>query len=788
MAAAWIAFPALFLALAVGWGLLIERIAGTRLPGALIPVTGLAAIVVVGQLLALGATTAELIVPAAVLGAIAGVGLGWREALGRVDGWAVACALGAFAILAAPIVLSGEATFAGYIKLDDTATWMAITDRVMESGRSLDGLAPSTYEATLAFNLGGGYPIGVFVPLGIATQLSGQDVAWTIQPYMAALGALLALGLWQLAAPLLESGPLRAVVAAAGSLSALLYGYYLWGGIKEIAAAALIVAAVALATFAIQRRAQPRALVPLALVCAAEIGTLSAGGALWLLAPLAGALALLVSAAGGRTAARAAVICAGLVVVFSLPALVAGGLLPPTSSPLAGGGARGNLIGPLELGQLAGIWPAGDFRDEPVEPAAVTALAVVVAAAVAAGTLVHAWRRRAWGVGLYVGGALLACLLIWALGSPWIDGKALATASPAIPFAAALGGGALYVRGMRVAGGAVLGLIVGGVLWSNALQYGDADLAPRQQLAELERIGERIDDQGPTLMTEYQPYGARHFLRDADPEAASELRRRPVALAGGGVLDKGAYADLDALALDGVFAYRTLVLRRGPAVSRPPSPYELVWREDFYEVWQRPASPARPVVEHLGLGGPANPISKPSCAKVRGLAAEGGSEGTLLAAWRPPTVVVPLDTATYPQEWAGGDPARPRPTSSGGLTAHVRVPRPGGYEIWLGGSIHPGVEVLVDGQGAGEVRHQLNNRGHFVRLGEARLGPGAHRVTVRFAGADLHPGSGGESDAIGPLALSASEASEAELMQIPATEARTRLCGRRWDWIELVGA
>src|ERR687895_245140 len=74
--------------------------------------------------------------------------------------------------------LSGHATFAGYIRLDDTATWMALTDRVMEHGRSLDGLAPSTYEATLSFNLGDGYPIGTFLPLGNGSQLTGVDVAW----------------------------------------------------------------------------------------------------------------------------------------------------------------------------------------------------------------------------------------------------------------------------------------------------------------------------------------------------------------------------------------------------------------------------------------------------------------------------------------------------------------------------------------------------------------------------------------------------------------------------------
>ena len=811
MIVAWVLFPAALLLLSVGAGLFVERMAGARLPGALVPVTGVALIIVCSQFLTLGAWAAELLVPLAVGLALAGLVLGGRESLRRIETWPIFVALAAFGALAAPIVLSGEATFAGYIKLDDTATWMTLTDRVMDAGRSLDGLHPSTYEATLGFNLGEGYPVGVFLPLGIATALTGQDVAWTVQPYMALLGALLALGLWQIAAPLLSSRPLRALAAIVGSQAALLYGYYLWGGIKEIAAAALLASAVPLATFAVARRGEPRALVPLALICAALIGVLSAGGVAWLLAPLAGALSLLLATVGRRGAVRSAGAFAALTTVLSIPVLLSGSILPPTSSALTSADARGNLIEPLEPTQVAGIWPAGDFRVDPAQVAP-TAVLVGLALAAAAGGLVYAWRQRVWTVPLYVGGSLLACVAICALGSPWVDGKALATASPAIPFAAALGGAALYVRGMRVEGAAVLVAIAAGVLWSNALQYRDVDLAPRDQLAELERIGERIEGQGPTLITEYQPYGARHFLRDADPESASELRRRRVQLVRGGTLAKGAHADLDRLALDGLLAYRTLVLRRGPAESRPPSPYELVSRGHFYEVWQRPEAPVPRVVEHLGLGERTSPVSEPACAEVRALATRAGSRGTLVAARRPPISVVPLGVAAYPAGWDGTDPARPRPTTPGELTARVEVSsrgeqsatggsaaRPAGrpdlagtsrrvYELWLRGSVRPEVELLVDGRPAGEVRHQLNNDGLYVRLGRARLAPGAHEVTVRFDGPDLHPGSRGRPAPIGPLALSRADTSKTRLAEVPAAEAEARLCGRPWDWIELVGA
>jgi hypothetical protein len=762
--AAWVLFPGALLALTVG-----------RLPGPLVPISGLAVIVVGGQFLTWTPMTAELLVGATVALAIAGLAAGRRRLGAGVDGWAAAAALASFALLAAPIVLSGEATFAGYVKLDDTATWMALTDRVIESGRTLGGLAPSTYEATLAFNLGEGYPVGAFLPLGIASAIAGQDVAWTIQPYMAALGAALALGLWQLAAPVLASRPLRALVAVVGSQAALLYGYYLWGGVKEIAAAALLASAVPLAIFAADRGFQARAMIPLALVCAALLGVLSAAGAIWLVAPLAGAVCVVLTTTGARRAVRAALVFGALVASLALPVLTAGGLLPPTASPLTSEDALGNLIEPLEAAQLAGIWPAGDFRVDPTALPATTLL-VVVAICFAVGALVLAWRRRAWGVPLYVGGALLGCALICALGSPWVDGKALATASPAIPFAAALGGAALWARGRRAEGAVALVAVAGGVLWSNALQYRDVDLAPRDQLSELERIGERIDGEGPTLMTEYQPYGARHFLRGADPEAASELRRRPVPLVSGRTLAKGRHADTDRLDPRALVAYRTLVLRRTPAQSRPPSPFELAWRGDFYEVWQRPAAGFERVIRHVGLGEGESPVGRPSCDKVRELAARAAGRGTLTAASRPGVTTVRPAGATV-AGIAGGE-----------FAASMKAPRASEYEFWLGGSVRSRAELLVDGRPAGEVRHHLNHAGLYTRLGEARLEPGRHDVVVRFAGPDMHPGSGGSSGGIGPLVLTDSDAAEAHVLEVSAAKAQERLCGRRWDWIELVGA
>ena len=45
--------------------------------------------------------------------------------------------VGVLLVYGAPVLLSGQATFTGYIKLDDTATWFNVIDNVMSHARSV---------------------------------------------------------------------------------------------------------------------------------------------------------------------------------------------------------------------------------------------------------------------------------------------------------------------------------------------------------------------------------------------------------------------------------------------------------------------------------------------------------------------------------------------------------------------------------------------------------------------------------------------------------------------------
>lgn len=578
---AWLALPVVLGAVTLGCGLLLERVAGVRLPFALLPPAGLATAVVTMSLAVMLDATAELAVPLVVALAVAGLaasGLRWlRE---RFDGWAAAVAGATYLVFGAPVLAAGEPTFAGYVKLDDTATSLGMLDWSLEHGTRVTGLAPSTYEAMLTLWLGDGYPVGGVLPLGL-TRLVGIDPAWTWQPYLSSLGALLAIGLYELAGEVVRSQWLRALLAVTAASSALLYGYALWGGVKELFAAALLV--LLAGTLPLLWRSSARAAVVPAVAGAAFLDGLSAAGAIWL-APIAVAAAFAAWRRNGWTQLGVGAIVGTL---LAAPSLAAGPAFFDNAAEVARGtDDLGNLLGPLRLWQLVGVWPSSDFRVDPGDMRATAVLVAIALAACIVGAVV-AFRHRAWPLLLLLGTALTGAVTFVVSSGPWIEGKALAVASPAILLLALVAGAALVERGRGLEGALVLIALAGGVAWSDGLASTDTRPAPYGQLAELESIGKRFAGDGPALMTDYQPYGVRHFLRRLDPESASELRRRLVPLADGRILAKGETAPIDAFAPDTVRVYRTLVLLRATG-GLPPTPFRLVRRGTYYDVWQRP--------------------------------------------------------------------------------------------------------------------------------------------------------------------------------------------------------
>jgi len=793
------------------------------MPTALLPAAGFAAIIAVGGVITLFDSLAEATTAATVALAVAGYAIAWPLKGREFSWWPVLAALAVFFVFGAPVILSGAATFTGYIKLDDTSTWLAFTDHVLTYGHSTAGLAPSSYEATVQINLSAGYPLGAFIPLGIGHELTATDAAWLFQPFLALMAALMALVFFELAKPVVEDARLRAAAVFIGAQPALLVGYAFWGGIKEMATALLVAVLAASAVWLARTdNASLRATLPVPVVAgAALVGVMGLGGAPWLAAIGLGVLVLMaigVRAAGPDRLAllktygiRAATAAAGIAVIGLPTVFIAGTVFSPAQGPLTNETEMGNLIQTLSLAQYAGPWPVGDFRLRPDSGALTFVLVAATVFAAGLGVWAGAF-RRAPGLLLLAGGTGLGSLIVWLVGSPWVQGKALATGTASFLLLAMVGIAALFhspsifargsdskklglnlsvskpemARALRTV--AVLLLVVpAGVLVSNVLAYDDAWLAPRDQLVELEQIGEEFAGQGPALMTEYQAYGVRHFLRDLDAEGASELRRRQIPRRDGGDTAKGAWSDTDELVLspdrEGLLTYRTLVLRKNPRQSRPPSPYELTFAGEYYEVWQRPEDfdPAS-LVAHVPFGSGLDRGGIAPCATVARLAARAGPGGRIAAA--PAPLVVGSTFTQVPEGWFP-DPASGTvtPSTDGSVAGEIIVPEDGEWQVWIGGSARGQVSVKIGGIEVGSVRARLNNDAQFIGLDRVNLGAGTQSLEVTYSRGGLpRPGTGAYPLGLGPVMLTPAGYEES-VTSLPASQFR-QFCDRRLDWIE----
>jgi len=283
MILSWAVFPLVMAAVGLGWGSLVEWAGGERELGALCIPLGLAAAIVVAALFTAFDFSAQAAAPVVAIGALAGLARAWGRA--RLPVPALIAAVGVLLIYGAPVILSGEATFLGYVRLDDTATWLGFIDQFFDHGRSLSSLSTSsTYWLLLNTNLtGSGYPAGAFMLPGIGHWITGIDVAWIFQPDLALCAGALALCCFELLAPVVSSAWLRAFVAFITAQSALLFGYAAWGGIKELTAAFLLALGIAVGVRLLAaERAGLRACLPVAVAAAALTVTLGAGAAVYI--------------------------------------------------------------------------------------------------------------------------------------------------------------------------------------------------------------------------------------------------------------------------------------------------------------------------------------------------------------------------------------------------------------------------------------------------------------------------------------------------------------------------
>lgn len=803
MIVAWALFPLVLLVLCLGCGLLVERVAGWRLPGALLLSLGLALVIVAATLTTYKPATAPFTTAAVVVLALAG----YASSLGRLRGlrpdmWALATGLGVFAAFAAPVVLSGNATFLGYFVLNDTAVHFALIDQLLSHGRNIGHVGSSSLWQMLHSYIASDYPIGSHVALGAVRPLVGQDVAWVFQPYLAAILALGGVVLYQLLDGVVARRPLRALCAFAAAQPALVYAYYLEASIKELATTWVVSLVVVLVTLTLRGPLSARRLVPLAVAAVAALDVLNLAILPWIGVPLAlfAALAAWRSRHALRRLAPARrLVPARRLALGSLSFLAGVGVIAapvlrgaPTFLKVAGDvltrqGDLGNLVTPLIKWQMLGIWPSGDFRF-PVYNHYRIAYALMGIAFVSA-VLGALWliRRRAFAPLLLLLGNGVAAVYLLHSASPYAGAKVMAVFSLTVMLVVMLGAAALHDAGRRLEAWG-LGLVLAlGVLWTNAVAYRGASLAPRARFQALADIGQRFSGQGPVFY-DFSDEFAIHFLRQATPTMAmmpppprAGLPPRPFA--------QIRYPwDTDELDFKGLQAFKLLVLGRSPEASRPPADYRLVYTDAYYNVWRRASTPA--VLEHLALGAPPlDAAAVPRCRTVAALAARARREHARLAYVQRPSIPTLVPTrALRPNNWGlvATDPNSLIPRQEpGAVSGTLRVPEAGRYTAVMESNLSTAAQLSIDGRRVGAQSYELAAPGQYIPMGHVRLAAGLHKVMVSVPFAEnLAPGQTVITQTLGPLMLDPPSDTEA-VAQVAPSQAST-LCGKRLDWIEIV--
>lgn len=794
--------PAVFLGLCAGSGMLVATILRQRRWGPMLAPVGLGVVVLVGTATTWRPATVPyataIVVGVAAIGVVAWLVDG--NASRPRDWWPAATAGAAFASFAAPVAASGQATWAGWVKLDDTATWLAFTDRLMESGKTHPVDVISTFDRVIdvnfnsAYNTSGvSYPTGAFPPLGVLSQITQSDVAWLIYPFMCSLGALLALALYAMLGTHITRRWARAGAAVVSAQATTLVAYVLWGGLKEILLTALLAALAVAAGWLASARASRLLVVPPILLAGALLTVTGPSGAGYLV-PVLG-LAILAGWYSrwprSGAAAASAVLGGGLMLAM----LTVAGLGPSQlSTPASTQGDIGNLLGALNGWQAVGIWPTEDFRLDPVAPL-LTAMLILIATALACLGVVEAVRRRAWALPLFVLPALLVALYAQQTGELWLAAKALAVASPSVIVGAFAGSAAAYgwvrrdepdtdvstfLRGLAATGAV---LVAFGVLWSNGLGYHGVWLAPKDELGELADIGEEFAGQGPALMTEYSPFGARHFLRTLDAESASELRVNGIPMRDGSKLDKGQSIDVGAFAPSTIDAYPILVLRRSPYATRPPANYTLVRPGRYFDTWRRDPDRGSVVADAPDLqGGP----SAAFCQAITDLAAGAAADDVLVGAMAVPSVTVPLDAGPLPDGWFATRNGAVAPVSDGSVSARFTVDHRGDYTLWAAGSYAGRLDVEIDGARVFDGHSVIHADPALVHpLSSVTLEPGEHEVTARYWQPPVLPGSGAGPFSLGPLIVSETSGADTTLVEVGPGEAG-RLCSLPLQWAEVL--
>ena len=794
-------YPCVLAALCAGAGLLVDRLSGGWLPGALLLTVGAAALIALSQL----STYAYPLAPATpyLMAALAIAGL----AAGRVRArafarrisqqlWpAVACVL-AYVLALAPVLLSGRTTMSSFMALSDSAVHLIGADFLINHGQHYMHLdLHNSYGQFINDYYNTSYPSGADTLFGGSSFLLGLPLIWAFQPFNAFILATAAGPAWLLAQRTGLRGMWAALAALTAVVPALVYAYALFGSVKEITALSMTLTLGALVV-AHRRWLYTRATraIPFALVAGAGVSALGVAFGAWVLV----GVAVLVVVSGreflerclqAEERRRVALLLgvgtlAGLIAAWPTWVDLSGSL--KVANAIASTSNSGNLHNPLRAEQVLGVWLNGSYKLAPVGNAfTFTHVLILITLLAAVLGAVHLLRIREYALAAWVALMLIAWLAITHWVTTWGSAKSLMLTSPAVLLLAWGGVGALRTASRRVISLAAAGLLglalIGGVVVSDAMQYRASDLAPTARYEELASLDKRFAGKGPTLFTDFDEY-SMYELRNLDVGGPDFVYPpATVAAAAGGY---GQPVDLDRISPAELQRYPLIVTRRDPLASRPPAAYRLLWQGHYYQVWgRRPGMPG--ALEHLPLSGPMSA----QCAAIGQLArsAAASSPALLTTSRAPTTVRIGLERSTHPASWGHERRALVMGTP-GALNARFTIPAGGRWEVWVQGDIMPTVQLRVDGRELTAISGQLSGNSlvaDTIPPVPIMLSAGTHSLSLTRTSAALGPGELGSAVLDAIFLTPAGAGSQATLRTVSASHWQA-LCGAgSYQWVEL---
>lgn len=776
----------------LGCGLALERLLGARLSNALVLVLGLCvsiAVIFPGYAAGAGDGLALALLVAITLSGLVFAQGGLRARLN--PGWPGVAGVAVYVLYMLPVIAYGHWTWSGYDFVNDSAFEMLLAEHIKGFGATLGSGSKTSESEFLKSYLGTGYPLGSQALLGTFSALTRTSVAVIYQGYISGLAAAAAVALSIVTRRVL-SAPRAALVAFVAISANLTYQYALQGGIKEIGLLMTVCATVALAREAVYLQRPYVGAVLIAFAAAAALAVYNVVAVPFLGAlVLFGALGALLIHRGWhpRHWVGPLVVGGGLTALLAIPSLSTFATffnVAQVSQSSSGIGATqfGQLLRPLPLSQVSGVWLAGEYRLPVIpEPAAtLTVIATVALLALLIPGIAWALRRREVGPLLMAGTMGLVLAIVYPGVSPYGQGKLLAIASPAVILVALAALACVRGRLAPIALVAGCGLALA-VLASDLLAYSYDRVAPTSRIEAIRQTGDRFTGEGPVLWNEFEEY-AKVFARAARISAPFEALTPQQVQLRSPTYFYGHSFDLDQELLSFVEGYPIIVTRRSPAASRPPANYRLVYQNRYYLGWRR--EPVPQVLEHLPeqqLYSASATVACPALAKI----VTGAPAGTELAVAQAPRPqwFEPLYSADRSFGWGlvPGQHGAIIPNTPGHTTGVLRVSASGRYAVWVQGDFPRAIEVLVDGRAVGSVSGS-NTPSQWLQAASVQLRAGPHQAEIVKAAGHRHFGP--QEWGVGIIGAVALQREESERLRTVALNRWHSLCGAQADWVELV--